>query len=57
VLDEYTKDSFSRTGLLLLDLEGIDKTEQQVFLACQKAGINPEKEEISVYRFKAEKHQ
>jgi hypothetical protein len=42
---------------LLLDLEGIDKTEQQVFLACQKAGINPEKEEISVYRFKAEKHQ
>ncbi len=47
----------SKTGLLLPDLEGVDTKEKQIFIACQKAGIDPEKEEISIYRFEAEKYQ
>lgn len=45
-----------KSGLLLPDLENIDTVEKQISLACQKGGIDPEKEKIIIYRFKAEKH-
>lgn len=45
-----------KSGLLLPDLEGVDTVEQQLSIACQKAGINPAKEKVSVYRFTVEKH-
>ncbi len=47
----------SKTGLLLPDLEGIDTVEQQISIACQKAGINPEKEKFYLYKFTVEKHK
>lgn len=46
-----------KTGLLLPDLEGIDTAEKQVSIACQKAGINPEKEKVFIYSFKTKKYQ
>lgn len=45
----------SKTGLLLPDLESVDTVEQQISIACQKGGINPEKENILIYRFTVEK--
>ncbi len=45
-----------KSGLLLPDLEGIDTTEQQISIACQKGGIDQEKEEIIIYKFTAEKY-
>ena len=47
----------AKTGLLLPDLEGIDTIEKQIFIACQKAGIDPRKEKIIIYRFTVEKYQ
>ena len=46
-----------RTGLLLPDLEGVDTTEEQISIACQKGGINPLKEKIIIYKFTVEKYQ
>jgi hypothetical protein len=40
----------NRSGLLLPDLEGVDSREQQVAIAMEKAGINPQ-EEVELYRF------
>lgn len=45
-----------KSGLLLPDLEGIETKEQQIAIACQKAGIDIRKEKISIYRFSAEKY-
>ena len=39
-----------RSGLLLPDLEGVDTPEQQVAIACQKAGIRQD-EPFELYRF------
>lgn len=39
-----------RSGLLLPALEGVDTVEEQVGIAMQKAGIDPE-EEVELYRF------
>jgi hypothetical protein len=47
----------SKTGLLLPDLDGVDTVEQQIVIACQKGGINPEKEKILIYRFTVEKYE
>jgi len=47
----------SKSGLLLPDLEGIDTIQEQISIACQKGGINPEKEKIIIYRFSVEKYQ
>jgi len=41
----------SKSGLLLPNLEGIDTIEKQIYLACQKAGIDLEKEKFLIYRF------
>jgi uncharacterized protein (TIGR00296 family) len=46
-----------KTGLLLPDLEGVDTIEKQISIACQKAGINPEREKFLIYRFTVEKYQ
>lgn len=45
-----------RTGLLLPDIPGIDTSEIQVGIACQKAGIDP-KEKKFLYRFEVERHE
>lgn len=39
-----------RRGLLLPDLEGVDTVEEQLRIACQKAGIRPD-ENYSIERF------
>ncbi len=45
-----------RTGLLLPDIEGVDTPEHQISIACQKAGIDFEKEEIELCRFTVTKY-
>ena len=47
----------AKTGLLLPDLEGVDTIEKQISIACQKGGIDPEKEKILIYRFTVEKYK
>jgi AmmeMemoRadiSam system protein A len=42
--------SGGRTGLLLPDLEGIDSVDEQIGIACQKAGITAG-EQIELFRF------
>jgi AmmeMemoRadiSam system protein A len=46
-----------KTGLLLPDLEGVDTVEQQISIACQKGGIDLQREKIFIYRFTVEKYQ
>jgi len=45
-----------RSGLLLPDLEGVDTVEDQVSIACEKAGINEYSENFTVYKFTVERH-
>jgi len=47
----------AKTGLLLPDLEGIDTIEQQISIACQKGGIDPQREKILIYKFTVEKYK
>jgi AmmeMemoRadiSam system protein A len=55
---EVTLEGFRfKTGLLLPEIEGIDTAEEQISIACQKAGINPLKENITIYKFKVKKYQ
>jgi AmmeMemoRadiSam system protein A len=44
-----------KTGVLLPDLEGVDTIEKQIFIACQKAGIDPINERFLIYKFTVEK--
>lgn len=46
-----------KSGLLLPDLEGVNTSEEQLFIACQKAGIDPTREPITIYKFTTEKYQ
>ncbi|MCK4453775.1 AMMECR1 domain-containing protein [Candidatus Parcubacteria bacterium] len=46
-----------KSGLLLPDLDGVDTSEKQISIACQKANINPQTEKIIIYKFKVEKYQ
>lgn len=46
-----------RTGLLLPDIKGIDSVNEQISIACQKAGINPIKEEFQIYKFTVKRHK
>jgi uncharacterized protein (TIGR00296 family) len=50
------KSASFKSGLLLPGLEGIRTPEEQIYIACQKAGINPLEEKIIIYKFKAEKY-
>jgi len=43
-----------RRGVLLPDLEGVDAVEQQLSIACQKAGIGPH-EPYRIYRFEVQR--
>lgn len=47
----------ARQGLLLPDLEGVDTVEQQLKIACQKAGIDYEREDFEIERFTVERHK
>jgi AmmeMemoRadiSam system protein A len=53
IFDDWPR---AKSGLLLPGLEGIDSPKEQIAVACQKAGINPEKEGITIYKFSAEKY-
>jgi AmmeMemoRadiSam system protein A len=44
-----------KTGVLLPDLEGVDTVEKQIFIACQKAKIDPQRENFLIYKFTVEK--
>lgn len=46
-----------RTGLLLPDLEGIDTIEQQISIACQKAGIDVYEENFSIQRYTVTRYE
>lgn len=45
----------NKRGLLLPGLEGVDTVEQQINIACQKAGIRPD-ERFSLERFEVVRH-
>jgi len=45
-----------KSGLLLPDLENIDTPEEQILVACQKAGIDPLKEKFVIFKFEAKKY-
>ncbi|MFW6381464.1 MAG: AmmeMemoRadiSam system protein A [Bacillota bacterium] len=45
-----------RSGLLLPDLEGIDTPEEQVEIACKKAGI-PSGSDLELYRFRVDRYE
>lgn len=46
-----------RQGLLLPDLEGVDTVEQQLRIACKKAGIDYDKDDFEIERFTVERHK
>jgi AmmeMemoRadiSam system protein A len=46
-----------RAGLLLPDLEGVKTPERQIDICCQKGGINPKEDTISLYKFTVERHK
>ncbi len=46
-----------RTGLLLPDIEGVKTPEEQISIACQKAGIDLEMEKIELLRFTVSKYK
>ena len=50
------KSADGRTGLLLPGIEGVETTEHQISIACQKAGINLENEIIKLYKFTVTKY-
>lgn len=41
----------SRSGLLLPHIDGVTTVDQQISIACQKAGINENEKDIELYRF------
>jgi len=56
--ENVAKDYFiPKTGVLLPDLNGIDTIEKQILIACYKAGIDPEKETILIYKFTVERYK
>lgn len=50
-------DSNPKSALLLPGLEDVDTIEKQLAAVCQKAGIEPRKEKIGVYKFEVEKQE
>ncbi len=51
------KASGGRCGLLLPDIEGVNTFEEQLSIACQKGGIDPQKDKPVLYYFTVEKHK
>ncbi len=52
-----SKKNPNKSGLLLPDLEGVDTIDKQFSIACRKAGITSQDEELLVYRFEVKKYQ
>ena len=46
-----------RSGLLLPDLEGVNSAEEQIYICCQKGGIDPMADKLLLYRFTVERHK
>jgi AmmeMemoRadiSam system protein A len=46
-----------KSGLLLPDLEDVDTIEEQIAIACQKAGIDLTEEKILIYKFTVKKYK
>lgn len=46
-----------RCGLLLPDLEGVNKPEEQIAIACQKGGIDSRFDKYKLFKFTVEKHK
>jgi len=46
-----------RRGVLLPDLEGIDTVDEQIAIACRKAGIDLVKDRYGLQRFTVERHE
>lgn len=46
-----------RSGLLLPGIEGIESPANQILIACQKAGIDPQSEKFEIFCFETEKHK
>jgi AmmeMemoRadiSam system protein A len=46
-----------KSGLLLPDLEDVDTIEEQISIACQKAGIDLTEEKILIYKFTVKKYK
>jgi AmmeMemoRadiSam system protein A len=51
-----TEDGFA-SGLLLPNLEGVKTVDQQINIACQKAGIDPLTDKFVVYKFTVTRHE
>ena len=49
--------SSKKIGLLLPDIEEIKTIEDQIFIACQKAGIDPLNEKFLIFKFTAKKYE
>lgn len=45
-----------RRGLLLPDLDGVDRVEEQIAIAARKGGIDQDFDEIQLERFEVERH-
>jgi len=50
-----TKDG--RTGLLLPDIPEVETVDDQLNICCKKGNIDPETDEVELYRFMVERHQ
>ena len=51
------KSTDGKTGLLLPNIKGVETSEHQISIACQKAGIDLKIEKIELYRFTVEKYK
>ncbi|MCK5084370.1 MAG: AmmeMemoRadiSam system protein A [Candidatus Pacebacteria bacterium] len=51
------KSPSGKIGLLLPGIKGVKTPEHQISIACQKAGIDLDKERIKLFRFTVEKHK
>lgn len=46
-----------RRGLLLPNLEGVDSIDEQICIAKQKAGLDPDEENVTLERFEVVRHE
>jgi len=46
-----------RRGVLLPDLEGVDTVDEQIAIACRKAGIDPAQDHVTLQRFTVVRHE
>jgi AmmeMemoRadiSam system protein A len=50
------KCSDGRCGILLPNISSVETVEQQLYIACQKGGIDPHLDKYQIYTFTVEKH-